>query len=310
MDGHGYELRHESLNPKHVSGRFVVELASGRLLAGVGHNPHRAWVFPLNTPRGRCVVQEYPFDHPFHNGVFVGQAMVRSNGREAHFWAPAPDWRNPTNHIYHDIGQLRYGYEQPAVVRPRDRGFRFTYETVWGDAHDRPMLDEIRTIDVYDGDDAVVDVVSTKRAAYGPVAYAANKHGSIGARIQPQLLPFMGGRLVAGREGALRSGRAEEAVAGEPCDFVAYEAEVPGLGAFGVCLMVLENSAAAERRGPWFVRDYGMAMFDPTLTDPVETPAGEEWSAGLRVVAYDGTVSAERADRWRPRPDAVGGSGS
>ena len=39
-----YELRHESLNPKNIAGQFVVESGTGRMLAGVGHNPHRAWV--------------------------------------------------------------------------------------------------------------------------------------------------------------------------------------------------------------------------------------------------------------------------
>lgn len=300
MSEHGYELRHESLNPKNVSGRFVVETATGRMLAGVGHNPHRAWVYPLNTPRGLGVVQEYPFDHPFHNGVFVGQAMVRTNGREAHFWAPAPDWRNPTNHIYHDIGQLRYGHDQPSDLRARPGGYRFTYENVWCDERDAPMLDEVRTIDVYDTDDAVVcDVVSAKRAAYGAVEYAANKHGSIGVRVHPQLLPFMGGELVAGEAGELFRGRADEVVAGQARDVVAYEVEAPGLGRFGVCLLVLDNTASPDRSGPWFVRDYGMAMFNATLTEAVRSADGEVWTVGLRIVAYDGEVSAERVARWR-----------
>lgn len=301
MSGQEYELRHESLSPERIAGRFVVEAATGRILGGVGHNPHRAWVYPLNTPRGRNVVQEYPFDHPFHNGVFVGQSLVHRDGREANFWAPAPDWRNPANFIYHHIGRLRYGHDEPAAIQPRDRGFRFTYQTVWHDEDDRPLLDEVRTIDLYSGaDHTVCDVVSAKTAAYGAVEYAATKHGAVGGRVQPQLLPFMGGEILAGHDGDLRRGRADEVASGQACDYVAYEADVPGLGRFGVCLIVLENTAAPDRQGPWFIRDYGLAMFNPTMREAVSTAAGETWTAGLRVVAYDDALTEERVRGWMP----------
>jgi hypothetical protein len=196
-----FELR--KVMPNDFAGHLVVERATGRLLAGVGHNPHRAWVFPLNTPRGLPVVQEYPFDHPFHNGVFVGQGKVRFNGRESNFWAPASDWRQPDNPIFQRIGELRYG--EPPEVEAHDRGFRFTYTTVWHDEGGRPVLDEVRTIDVYGGGGATIcDVRSAKTATYGSLEFAASKHGSIGIRVQPQLLPVMGGEIVAGVDGKLR----------------------------------------------------------------------------------------------------------
>ncbi len=297
-----YELRHESLNPRNIAGQFVVESGTGRMLAGVGHNPHRAWVAPLNTPRGLNVVQEYPFDHPFHNGVFVGQSMITVDGRTAHFWAPAADWRNPDNYIYRNIGLLKYGREAPACIEPRQGGFRFIYKNVWCDEHEQPMLDEERTIDIYAGDGGTVcDLFTTKTAAYGAVEYAATKHGTIGVRVQPQLLPFMGGQVIGGEGQEWRRGR-DEVASGRPSDFVAYEAEVPGLGQFGVCLFVLENTASPNRQGPWFIRNYGMAMFNATMEEPVRTPEGEAWTAGLRVVAYDGALDPERLGRWMARP--------
>ena len=51
--------------------RMVVESSTGRCLGGVGSNAQRSWVFPLYTPGGQTVIQEYAFDHPFHNGFFV-----------------------------------------------------------------------------------------------------------------------------------------------------------------------------------------------------------------------------------------------
>jgi hypothetical protein len=76
---------------------------------------------------------------------------------------------------------------------------------------------------------------------------------------------------------------------------VAYEADVLGLGRFGVCMMVIENSADADRKGPWFVRDYGMAMFNATMTRSIRIGQEETWTTGLRVMAYDGVLNEERA---------------
>lgn len=294
-----FELRHGSLSPDDIAGRFVVEKETRRLLAGVGHNAHRSWVFPLNTPRGLNVVQEYPFDHPFHNGVFVGQAKVVVGGREAHFWAPAPDWRSPNNHIYHDIGLLKYDRDTPASVALEQDGACFQYKTQWMDEHSEPMLNEVRTITIRsDEDGTICDVTTAKTATYGDIHYRANKHGTIGARVQPQLLPFLGGCILGGFGNEIRAGD-ESTINGTNAGFVAYEADVPGFGPFGICLIVRENSAADHLQGPWFVRNYGMAMFNATMVDEIRTSCGETWTASLRVVAYDGPLTFDRVCKWR-----------
>lgn len=279
------------------SGYLVVEHATNRLLAGIGHNDRRAWVFPLNTPRGLPVVQEYAFDHPFHNGVFVGQARIRQSGREANFWAFAPDWRQPDNYIFQNLGEVRY--KEPPSMERRDGGYRFVYRSTWRDADLAPMLDEIRTIDIYDhGDATICDLTSQKIAAYGALDFAPTKHGTIGMRVQRQLLPQLGGQIIAGRDGHLRRGLADEVANDQACDYIAYEADVPTLGRFGVAMTILANSASDERRGPWFIRDYGMAMFNATMHDGIHVPDGESWTAALRVAAYDGTLNDERARAW------------
>lgn len=186
MNNGPYELR--QLWRSEMVGYLVVEAVTNRLLGGVGHNPHRAWTFPLNTPRGLNVVQEYAFDHPFHNGIFVGQGKVIHNGKVANFWASAHDWRQPDNPIFQHIGELRYG--SAPLIEARPGGFCFTYATTWRHSDGDPLLDETRTIDLYEHADGIVcDVVSQKQTAYGPIEFSANKHGSLGVRVQPQLLP-------------------------------------------------------------------------------------------------------------------------
>jgi hypothetical protein len=130
--------------------------------------------------------------------------------------------------------------------------------------------------------------------------FPKTKYGCIGIRAEPRLLPAMGGEIVSsGSRGALRRGNADEVANGQSCDFVAYEAATSDGGRFGVCLLILDNSASSERAGPWFIRDYGMAMYNPTIQRDISIVAGESWTIGLRVVAYDGALTLDRAAAWR-----------
>ena len=277
-------------------GHLVVERATGRILGGAGRNPHRAWAFPLNTPRGLNVIQEYSFDHPFHNGVFVGQGNVIKGGRTTNFWSPSPDFRQEANAVFHHLGDLRYS--DPPRVEPHASGVRFTFETTWRDETGEPVLDEVRTIDIRAAKDATVcDVTSRKAAAHGPLEFGVTKYGTIGARVQPQLLPPFGGQILAGDGGNIRRGR-DDIASTKPCDWVAYESEPPGLWRFGLCLRILDNTASPDRRGPWFIRDYGMAMFNATMKDAIKLEQGQVWTTALRVVAYDGPLTIERAAAW------------
>jgi len=268
---------------------MVAEGETGRCLGGVGSNFYRSWVFPLYTPAGHTVIQEFPYDHPFHNGFFVGQHPVIVGERQANYWA-APPRRSFADKIFTHVGRMDVAKDPE--IELHDRGVRFRFESVWRDEGDEPIIDEVRTVDIYRTDDATVcDMVSQKIAAYGAVQYPQTKYGSIGIRVEQRLLPGMGG-VVSGDGN--RRGRAE-VVQEQDSDFVAYENDLAGHGRFGV-LMAIPDEAV---RGPWFVRDYGMALYNPTWQQAISTPNGESWTIGLRVVAYDGELTEERAQRWR-----------
>jgi len=85
-----------------------------------------------------------------------------------------------------------------------------------------------------------------------------------------------------------------EVVHEQDSDFVAYENALAGYGRFGVLMTILDEGV----RGPWFIRDYGMALYNPTWRQSISTPEGESWIISLRVVAYDGELTEERARRW------------
>jgi hypothetical protein len=133
-------------------------------------------------------------------------------------------------------------------------------------------------------------MTSEKIASYGAATYPQTKFGSIGIRVEPRLLPVMGGIVLGDNE---RKGDVEVVHEGES-DFVAYQNILAGHGPFGVCMTILNKDV----RGPWFIRDYGMALYNPTWTGSVSTLAGESWTVSLRVVAYDGELTTARAAQW------------
>src|SRR5688500_13898876 len=66
--------------PGNPATQMVVERATGRFLGAFGTSFYRSWVFPLYTPSGLTVLQEFAYDHPFHNGLFVAQHPVHAGG--------------------------------------------------------------------------------------------------------------------------------------------------------------------------------------------------------------------------------------
>lgn len=266
----------------------VIDQETKRCLGGLAINHYRPMVYPLYSPAGVTVLQESPPDHPFHNGFFVGQSPVIAGDRHCNFWATPPP-RMADDPLQENVGRM--SAEGPIAAEPHADGLRFVVNTVWRDEAEQPVLAEIRTVDFQLRDGATIcDMTSRKIATYGAVSFPATKHGSIGIRVEPRLLPDFGAEVIG--DGG-RRGRAE-VVHKQDSAYVAYENELTGHGRFGVLMAPLPTSAA----GTWFIRDYGMAMYDGTLGAAVELGIGDSWTVGLRVAAYDGPLSEQRANEW------------
>ncbi len=282
---------------------LVVENETGRCLGGIGSNFYRPFVFPFYTPAGHTVIQEFAFDHPFHNGIFVGQGPVSvtderetpsaASGeiglpRAANFWA-SPPRRSFTDKIFANLGRMDTE-KAIGIVRHAD-GVKFVQKVIWRDKDENALIDEIRSVNLWALRDATIcDVSSEKIATYGTTTYPQTKYGSIGIRVEPRLLPVMGGTVLGDNN---RAGNAD-VVHESDSDFVAYQNHLPGHGDFGVFMTILNEGI----RGPWFIRDYGMALYNPTWRQTISTAAGESWTISLRVVAYDGALTSARTTRW------------
>jgi hypothetical protein len=266
-------------------GYLVQEEGTGHWLGGIGANYFRAWVFPLYTPRGLTVLQEFPFDHPFHNGLWVAQGPLIFAGEPVHFW-PMPPERKPGETLFTHMGRME-SVGKP-TIEPHANGVRFTLQLVWRTGSGQPVLDETRTVDLRAVEDATVcDVTTVQRASYGPIEYPATKFGVICVRVEPRLTPVLGGEIIA--DGGQR-GSAEVAYL-QPNAYVAYEGQAGG-DRFGVLLAV-----PGQKPYEWFVRDYGLAAYNPMFERPRHSAQGEIFQLSLRVVAYDGALG-ERAMRW------------
>lgn len=231
----------------------VLVLDGVRCVAGIGHHWYRPWLYPLFTPAGRQVLREFPFDHPFHNGCFVAQHPVRFAGGEANFWAVPPQ-RAPQDDLFADVGRVEVASLAFPVLR-----------CIWRAPDGRPVLEEERRFEIeVRGDATVCAVTSSKTASFGDLEFPATKFGGIAVRVDPQLLPAAGARMVGEHDAA--------------APFVAYEN-----GRFGLAL-------TAEDRGPWFLRDYGLAAWNPTWKSALSLPRGETWTLRLTLVAYDGAL--------------------
>ena len=176
-------------------------------------------------------------------------------------------------------------------IEPHEHGIRFRLKNVWLDENEEPLIDEVRIVNFHKAPDATIcDMTSEKIATYGIVDYPQTKFGSIGIRVEPRLLPVTGGIVLAdnNRVGGV------DVVHEDESDFVAYENELSGHGRFGVMMHILDEGVS----GPWFIRGYGMALFNPTWTQSISTPEGKSWKVSLRIVAYDSGLTEGRARNW------------
>lgn len=285
------QQRHEVITNEATD--LVVNTKTGVVVGGIGHNQYRPWVFPLYAPSGRTVIQAFPHLHPWHNGIFVGQNPVISGKRTGNFWAVPPK-RRADDPIFENIGRVEVTDKLNAHTI--QGGVEFHMGCQWLDETDSPLLSEERTVRFVQAEDAhLCEVISARRAMYGPLSFPQTKFGGLGLRAEPLLSPDTGATVIADNN---RKGNVDVIHEGDS-DYVAYEADRPigQGGALGVCMMIRESGV----RGPWFIRDFGMAMYNPTWRSGIELSQGDTWTLSLLVAAYDEPLTDERARRWKNR---------
>lgn len=282
MNPSPYEIVKTGLNGMVYKTHLVRHRRSGCVLGAFGSNTQRQWVYPLYTPRGHQVLREYPFDHASHNGIFVGQRPIRFANRTMTIW------HYGELHPKRETGRVIADDQPAASLLPQ--GVRFEASNTWVDFDAQPVVAEQRRVDLYHIEGATIcDTWSVQTAAYGRLEYPRSEHGSIGVRVEDRLLPALGGRLLSDH------GMGQEAAINQRgSTYVAFESDLPGMGVLGICAMPLTGAPD----GPWYVRDYGMAMLCPTQDRAIVIDINKSWTVGLRVIAYDDPIDADRLRSW------------
>jgi hypothetical protein len=245
----------------------------GAPVAGIGHHHYRPWLFPLYTPSGQQVLQEFAFDHPFHNGCFMGWSPVRVNGSDHNFWATPPQRTQPDPMMEH-LGRQR----QEGVMRLAREGAAIvaTMSVAWEAQDGTPVMAEERRFTVRaDAAFHQVSVESRLQALDSEIVLPVTKFAGLGVRLDVRLTQ-LAGAVFSGDSG---HGEADQ-LHGRASSFIDIEGK-HGSHRFGLRL-------SSRRSLKWFVRGYGLVLLNPVTEAPTCLKAGEVLVQDITLTAYDG----------------------
>lgn len=204
------------------------------------------FLWPVLAEGGVGITRNYPMgedipsstDHPHHRSLFVA-AIV--NG--------------------HDFFHVRAGVnvETVGVTTGGDdnRGWLRAHNQ-WLDGDGTVLLDEVQEWRFYDTPASAryFDLVTTFTATHDEICFRdSDKYAFLAVRVRPEIEGDRGG-TITNAHGA----QGQEEVFGKPSPWVDYSGHINGQGERGIALFDYPDNF----RAPFvFVRDYGLAMFNP-----------------------------------------------
>jgi Methane oxygenase PmoA len=252
----------------------MVISALGNPVAGIGHNFFRPWLYPLYSPSGRQVLQEYPFDHPFHNGLFIGWHPIKHGGRENNFWATPPQRSDP-DPMMNNLGQVRA--IESSVIQSSETCIQLTQLLDWVDIDGKKLFNETRTFTLWQPGmlSHAVRMESTLTCLTAdPIIFEHTKFAGIGVRLDPALTPALGGHF---ENSSGEVGRAS-LFHGNYFESLSVRSRNDDLE-----LKINPNGFTA----PWFVRDYGLVLLNPSSPSGQALGLGQCISQSVELIASD-----------------------
>ena len=280
-----------------LGGRPVFSLTQGR---------HRAYLYPLCTPKGFPVVSEAPADHPHHNAFWIAADHV-------HCQMPAADNRieEYTYNFYND--DTFQGRAPGRIVATESTGesdgddaflIRQTLEwrgpSEWAAPQGRIAATEDRLYRIaLDGGTYVLDVTSKLAAADWDFVIGPTRHSYFNVRVAEGIAVTSGGTVV---DDAGRSGGA--AITGTDARWVDYSGPVGGGSTAGVAVF---PDPRDHRDISWFVTDWGVVTVGPFRKTGRRVGKGESVTVRYRTIIHDGdTAAAGVARRYAGYAAALG----
>jgi hypothetical protein len=239
-------------------------LVNGQLAARyrIGADVAKPYFWPVNAPGGVPVTRAWPMekagpgestDHPHQKSAWFCHGDVIPEGIElkhkirgvkgVDFWSEA---KGHGRIVCTDVGKVRIGKHEGEVVTKNE----------WRTADGQKIMDETRTIRLYDLGDARLFVLDIDlHASVATITFGDTKEGAMGVRVNDQIREQKGnGRLVnsAGKEG-------EKGCWGQFAPWCDYSGEVNGKK---VGIAIFDDP---KNRSPaaWHSRGYGLMAANP-----------------------------------------------
>ena len=276
-------------------GWMAYDESASRCIAGFGWNWCRPWIYPLYTPAGRQVLQEFPFDHPFHNGCFTGIHPVIHGDRSHNFWATPPQ-RSVEDSLLQNLGRVTLS-APPELSVVRDE-LHALLQLEWTGCHGEPLLYERRSLRIQSGGIANQIHIHCHLTACVALTLPRTKFAGVGVRLDPALSALGEGRYaqVWGlRKNDLQAVEAWVSSAKSVLDVSACDATMlHGQALEAACF------ESAKREGgygllihevfpkvPWFVRDYGLVLLNALQMRDEVLSGGDSFTWTATLAAYD-----------------------
>jgi hypothetical protein len=222
----------------------------------------RPYLWPLYGPGQHRVTRNYPMeeiegeerDHPHHKSLWTAYGEVND----------IDDWSEAEGH-----GYIRHQSFDQQEQGPVFGGF--TARSTWVSRDEKPVLDEVRTVRIYNvgPEQRLLDYDVTLTAGYGDVEFGDTKEaGIISVRVASSMDGVRGGSI----ENA-NGGFGEGDCWGKPSAWCDYSGTVDG-ETLGIAVLNHPENSGGEPR--WHVRAYGLMGTNPLATGSF---TGEEGKA-------------------------------
>lgn len=252
----------------------------------------RPFFFPVHGPGGKRVTRSYPMqdvageerDHPHHRSFWTAYGEV--NGVD--------DWSQMPNH-----GWIKH---QKFTEKKEGAAFGgFTATSVWTDKDGKPILDERRTIKVYNAgpERRLLDYDVELTASYADLHYGDTKEGGILAfRVASSMDGKRGGRIENSSGGV-----SEKECWGKRANWLDYSGAVEGGEILGIGMM--DHPGNLNYPCYWHARDYGLVGTNPFAKGSFEKELpkdghhqkkGQKLLFRYRVLIHRGSAKAAGMD--------------
>ena len=146
-------------------GRYYA-MKDDRAIGALSVTHIRAYVYPLYTPAGVAVLQEYPPDHCHQQGIMVGQDLLGGHN----FWAML--------HRGVPLNVQVVESQTEVETSPDEYGVTFVIRLIWRTMGGQNVIKEHRRVRFESWPDfSFTEITSTWEAAFGSIVCEQTKEG-------------------------------------------------------------------------------------------------------------------------------------